>query len=82
MSTVAQEKKPKEDVVRPIPAIGKPVVLETASEPPLPAQETASPELVLSAGLEPSQSWFVAHKYILGVLLLVAAVVAAVLLFR
>ncbi len=82
MSTVAQEKEPKEDVVRSIPAIGKPVVLETAAEPPLPVQETASPELVLSAGLEPSQSWFVAHKYILGVLLLVAAVVAAVFLFR
>ncbi len=42
----------------------------------------ASAELVLSAGLEPSQSWLAANKYILGVLLLVAAGAAAFFLLR
>jgi len=53
-----------------------------ASNVPLrtPVAKVASPEFVLSAGLEPSQSWFSANKYILGVLLLVAAVAAVFLL--
>jgi len=36
----------------------------------------SAPEFVLSAGLEPSQSWLAANKYIVGVLLLVAAAAA------
>jgi hypothetical protein len=36
----------------------------------------------LSAGLEPSQSWLAANKYIVGVLLVVATAVAAVFLLR
>jgi GAF domain-containing protein len=42
----------------------------------------ASPGFVLSAGLEPSQPWLAANKYIVGVLLMVAAAVAAVFLLR
>jgi hypothetical protein len=42
----------------------------------------ASPEFVLSAGLQPSQSWLAANKYVVGVLLAVAAAVAAVFLLR
>jgi GAF domain-containing protein len=42
----------------------------------------ASPEFVLGAGLEPSQSWLGANKYVVGVLLVVAAAVAAVFLLR
>jgi GAF domain-containing protein len=43
---------------------------------------TQSPEFVLSAGLEPSQSWISENKYIVGVLLVVAAVVAVVFFLR
>ena len=39
-----------------------------------------APELVLSAGLAPAQSWFGANKYILAALLVVGAAVAAVVL--
>jgi GAF domain-containing protein len=42
----------------------------------------ASPEFVLSAGLEPSQSWLAANKYVVGVLLVIAAAIAAVFLLR
>jgi hypothetical protein len=55
---------------------------ETASEAAEERAEVPVPELVLSAGLEPSQSWFAANKYILGAILVVAAVVAAILLLR
>ncbi len=37
----------------------------------------SAPEFVLSAGLQPSQSWLAANKYIVGVILLVAAAGAA-----
>ncbi|HEY3971565.1 MAG TPA: GAF domain-containing protein [Candidatus Sulfotelmatobacter sp.] len=47
-----------------------------------PAAAKGSPEFVLSAGLEPAQSWFATHKYIVGVLLVVGAVVAAIFLVR
>jgi hypothetical protein len=45
---------------------------------------TASPvaELVLSAGLEPSQSWLARNRYIVGVVLAVAVAVTAVFLLR
>ena len=47
-----------------------------------PKPRTSSPELVLSAGLRPSQSWLAANKYIVGALLVVALVVAGILLLR
>ena len=40
------------------------------------------PELVLSAGIEPSRSWFSANKYIVLVLLVTGAAAAAFLLLR
>lgn len=49
------------------------------SESPSPVP---APEFVLSAGLEPSQSWLAANKYIVGVLLLVAAAAATFFLLR
>jgi GAF domain-containing protein len=42
----------------------------------------ASPEFVLSAGLRPSQSWLATNKYVVGVLLVIAAAIAAVFLLR
>jgi GAF domain len=42
--------------------------------------ETSSP--IFSGGLEPSQSWLVRNKYVLGVLAAVAATIAAVMLLR
>ena len=47
-----------------------------------PAFRVKSPEFVLSAGMQPSQSWLAANKYIVGVLLVVGAAVAAVFLLR
>ena len=44
------------------------------------AVETSSP--TLSGGLVPSQSWLVRNKYVLGVLVAVAATIAAVVLLR
>ena len=55
------------------------VVAQAASAP---ASRVNSPEFVLSAGMQPSQSWLAAHKYIVGVLLVVGAAVAAVFLLR
>ena len=52
---------------------------------PEPGQEAAPPQtpaLVLTAGLEPSQSWLGRNKYIVGSLLLVAASLAAFLLLH
>jgi hypothetical protein len=56
-------------------------VRESAAPPPLTAK-VPSPEFVLSAGLEPSQSWLAANKYMIGALLVVTAVVVAVLVLR
>jgi hypothetical protein len=44
--------------------------------------ETTSPDVVFSGGLESSQSWLAANKYILGVLLVIAGAAAAVYFFR
>ena len=46
------------------------------------APVASSPEVVFSAGLQSSQSWFAANKYILGALLVVAGVVTGILLLR
>ena len=45
-------------------------------------RSTGAPELVLSAGLEPSRSWFSANKYILIALAAIGATVVAFLVFR
>jgi len=61
----------------PVPAPSLPV-----PEPAQEAAEPTTPTLVLSAGLEPSQSWLARNKYIVGALLVVAGSVAAILLLR
>lgn len=61
-------------------AIPEPVATAAGRAPQVPAP--SEPELVLSAGLAPGQSWFASNKYIVGALLVVAAVVAAVFLLR
>jgi len=53
-----------------------------ATEPAPQVSPVSEPELVLSAGLSPRQSWFASNKYIVGALLVVAAAVAAVFLLR
>src|ERR1700728_580356 len=44
--------------------------------------EFPSPDFVLSAGLRPSQSWLSGNKYVIGVLLVVVAAIAAFVLLR
>lgn len=44
--------------------------------------EVPSRDFVLSAGLEPSQSWLAANKYVIGVLLVVSIAVAGFILLR
>lgn len=44
--------------------------------------ESPAAELVLSAGIEPPQSWLARNKYVVGLVLAVAAVVIAVILLR
>jgi hypothetical protein len=51
----------------------------TTGEVALPAE---TPQLILSAGLEPSRSWFSANKYIILALLAIGAGAAAFLLLR
>ena len=55
---------------------------ETAPQPAMLSAKAPSPELFLSAGLEPSQSWLSRNKYIVGVLLAIGGAVAAVFLLR
>ena len=49
---------------------------------PVPQSSQSSTPVVFSGGLQTSQSWFAANKYIIGVLLVVAALVAAFFLLR
>jgi hypothetical protein len=46
------------------------------------AEPAETPQLILSAGLEPSRSWFSANKYIVVVLAVIGAGAAAFLLLR
>lgn len=57
-------------------------VIATAPEQTQQAQEASTGEFVLSAGVAPSQSWLSANKYILLVLLAIAAAAAAVFYLR
>ena len=61
----------------------EPAVTQVASEAtPVAAEDAPPQEVTFSAGLEPSQSWFRANKYILLALLVVAGTVAAIVLLR
>jgi hypothetical protein len=66
----------------PAPPAPQPLANQAISDAAAEKRQPAPPELVLSAGLEPSQSWFSRNKYILAALLVVAGVVAAILLLR
>jgi GAF domain-containing protein len=55
---------------------------QTASVPAPEPLGVSSASFVLSAGLEPSQSWLSANKYVIGVLLVVAIIGAVVFLMR
>ena len=77
----------------PAPVAGSAVTQPSVVGPEQPAeQKTAAPEekstdspvaeLVLSAGIEPSQSWLARNKYVVAVVLAVAAAVIAVILLR
>lgn len=81
-------------LLRPVPADlltainqSKTVTIETEPtdevDPPTGSIDasTVSPDF-LSAAMQPSQSWFSANKYILGAILLVTSVIAAVFLLR
>jgi hypothetical protein len=67
--------------VRPEPVV-TPLASESAAEKAEEPAQAAPQEVTFGAGLEPSQSWFAANKYILGALLVVAATVAALVLLR
>lgn len=90
---VVVPRTPSESSASEVPAAGsRPATAPTA----LPANESApvvatkQAELpratasapVFSAALEPSQSWFSKNKYVLGALLLVAAVVSVIYFLR
>lgn len=59
-----------------------PPVAAIAEEQRVQSETAPVPDFVLSAGIQPSQSWLAANKYILGVLLVIAAVAAAVYFLR
>ena len=67
---------------RPSVPNANPSAQTTASQPSAQTLEVPSPDFVLSAGLRPSQSWFATNKYVIGVLLAVAAAMAAFVLLR
>ena len=52
------------------------------AEPAAISAPSVAPEFVLSAGMEPAQSWLSRNKYMVGVLLAVAVAVASIFLLR
>ena len=78
---LGKSKEAGASAVAPVPAVNAAVPFPVA-QPSRPSVGTSSPEFVLSAGLQPSESWLAANKYILGVLLVVAAVVATIFWLR
>jgi len=55
---------------------------EEQAAPQTQAAEDHAPDLVLSAAAEEKRSWIAANKYVIGVLLLMAGVIAAVFFLR
>jgi hypothetical protein len=66
----------------PVVRASNPPAREAASAPTPGGAETSVPAFLLSAGIEPSQSWLSANKLILGAILVAAATAAAILLLR
>ena len=80
--SVSPEKESKE-VARPVIATPQATAKSAAiPEAVNPAIQAAKTEFVLTAGLEPSQSWLSANKYKIGVLLLIGGGAAAMFLLR
>lgn len=73
-------KEPKEGAGPVAVPVLSPTVVETAATPVVPEASTGT--FVLSAGLEPSQSWIARNKYVLGALLVIGVAAAAVFLLR
>ena len=73
----AEAKASKVDAVQAAERVVSGELTESAA-----VRETTSPDVVFSGGLEPSQSWLSANKYILGVLLVIAGAAAAVYFLR
>ncbi|HET6176474.1 MAG TPA: GAF domain-containing protein [Candidatus Sulfotelmatobacter sp.] len=84
LQTDAQVKAPGAATSAMLPAVAasKPSVSEAVAQMVQTTSDTPSPAFVLSAGMEPSQSWLARNKYIVGALLLVGATVAAIFLLR
>jgi len=82
----AADASPKVAMVPPEPGPFLVEPAETAIAVPVTIGEVAGPaeppQLILSAGLEPSRSWFSANKYIVLALLVIGAGAAAFLLLR
>jgi hypothetical protein len=79
--SAAEIKKSSEEATK-SETISKPVTQEPAQEPSPAGAASSSPELVLSAAIEPPQSWLSSYKYVIGVLLLIAGVAAAFYFLR
>jgi hypothetical protein len=79
ISPAIKERKEGAKPVAAAPVLGTTVV-ETAAKPVVP--EASTGVFVLSAGLEPSQSWIGRNKYVLGALLVIGVAAAAVFLLR
>jgi len=79
---VSREKELKE-VPRPVIAVVQAAAQSAAiPEPVNLGIQSAKPEFVLSAGLEPSQSWLSANKYVIGILLAIGGGAAALFFLR
>jgi hypothetical protein len=79
ISPAIKERKEGVEPVAAAPVLGTTVV-ERAAKPVVPEASTGA--FVLSAGLEPSQSWIARNKYVLGALLVIGVAAAAVFLLR
>jgi hypothetical protein len=80
--SVSREKESKE-VARPVIAAPPLPAAQSAALPEAnPAISAGKSEFVLSAGLEPSQSWLSANKFVIGVLLAIGGGAAALFFLR
>ena len=77
---VANEKPERKSQAAAQPA--KAPLDEPTAKPAAKIEDLAAPSFAFTSGLESSESWFSRNKYVLGVLLLAAAVVAAFFLLR
>jgi GAF domain-containing protein len=75
------ESKPAAQAAVPAALAADPSVQRDSASSVQPS-EFPSPDFVLSAGLRPSQSWLSGNKYVIGVLLVVVAAIAAFVLLR